>query len=202
MLHNLLFTLLTTLCIGQIASFAPYKHASTSYLHKTLIPTSPLSPRQPMHLRVDITSRDIESVVEQASLVSEWQSNAALVVVAGALGILSQTLINSMLKGDQGLSAFLSDGKGYGNSKFKEASGDNGRLQDDPLPWLRLPNLSFVDIAGQDVLNEEEIAKKLDLLVERGRMELERGDKDKAAQTKKELNTLMKNYGFEYKEEQ
>jgi len=207
MVQNLVASLLTAQCIiAQVDSFAPSKHTNTSSIYKQVfiesIPPRPISSRQPSSLRVDVASNDIESAVQQASSLAEWQSTAILVVVAGSLGILSQTLINSMLKGDQGLSAFLSDGKGYGNSKFKAGSEENGRLAEDPMPWLRLPNLSFVDIAGQEALNEEELVKKLELLAERGKLELERGDKEKAAETRIELNSLMKNYGFEYKEVQ
>ncbi len=52
-------------------------------------------------------------------VVSGLDPTLTIVLVAGGLGLLSQSLINSMLKGDQGLSAFLSDGSGFQNSKFK-----------------------------------------------------------------------------------
>ncbi len=52
-------------------------------------------------------------------VMSGLDPTLTIVFVAGGLGLLSQSLINSMLKGDQGLSAFLSDGKGFQNSKFE-----------------------------------------------------------------------------------
>jgi len=191
MLQKMFCVLLIAVHIERVSSFTSNK----SLLKKRLSSNPKLSPRQPVTSRVYAADSGIESVFEQVSSVEEFQPTALIILVAGVLGIMSQTLINSMLKGDQGLSAFLSDGKGYGNSKFKAGSEESGRLTDDPLPWLKLPKLSFVDVAGQ--VNEEDVVKKLELLAQRGRDELEAGDKAKAAQTRDEINSLMADYGFE-----
>ena len=193
MLQKMFFVLLIAVHIEHVSSFT----SNNSLLKKRFSTNPKLSSRQPMNSRVYVANSGIESAFEQVSSVAEFQPTALIILVAGALGILSQTLINSMLKGDQGLSAFLSDGKGYGNSKYKAASGESGRLSDDPLPWLKLPKLSFVDVAGQEVVNEEDVVKKLELLAQRGRDELEAGDKVKAAQTRDEINSLMVDNGFE-----
>ena len=193
MLQKMFFVLLIAVHIEHVSSFT----SNNSLLKKRFSSNPKLSSRQPMNSRVYVANSGIESVFEQVSSVAEFQPTALIILVAGALGILSQTLINSMLKGDQGLSAFLSDGIGYGNSKYKAASGESGRLSDDPLPWLKLPKLSFVDVAGQEVVNEEDVVKKLELLAQRGRDELEAGDKVKAAQTRDEINSLMADNGFE-----
>lgn len=90
-----------------------------------------------------------ESVLD---LSSSTPSPFLLAVVALTLGILANVWIQTMLSGDQGLGSFLSDGSGFNKSKFRPMSTDDyGQKQppsNDPLPWLRLPNLDFVDVAG------------------------------------------------------
>ena len=149
----------------------------------------------------------LEETAEQFQL-----SVPIILLVTAALGISSQTLISSMLNGDQGLSAFLSDGRGYGNSKFKarrEGADDNGAGAgagaplggDDPLPWLKLPQFSYVDVAGQEAqgqgVEREIVAERLEELAMRGKRELEVGEKEKAAETMREMKALMEEYGFE-----
>jgi len=110
-----------------------------------------------------------------------------------------------MLKGDQGLSAFLSDGKGYGKSKFisrkPNGSGNDAPLgSEDPLPWLKLPKFSYVDVAGQDntsTADLEAVAEELQQLAMRGKRELEAGEEEKAAMTMKEMKVLMEANGIE-----
>ena len=53
-----------------------------------------------------------------------------------------------MLKGERGLGAFLSDGSGFKKSGFRPLDGAD--MKTDPLPWLKLPELDFVDVAGQE----------------------------------------------------
>ena len=82
-----------------------------------------------------------------------------IVIVALTIGILANGWISRLLSGDQGLGSYLSDGSGYNKSKFKPLSSkskgtatnnsDRAVQGDDPLPWLRLPNLDFVEVAGQ-----------------------------------------------------
>ena len=75
-------------------------------------------------------------------------------IVALIIGVAAQTFINKMLEGDQGLGAFLSDGTGFNRSGFRPTSSSKGKNSSstenkDPLPWLKLPQLDFVDVAGQ-----------------------------------------------------
>ena len=116
----------------------------------------------------------------------------------------SQALNNSMLKGNQG------DGRRFGMSHFKvRGKGNNGSGTDnsapvssDPLPWLKLPKFSYVDVAGQEKdVSEDMVVAKLEELTVRMRQELELGDKEKAATTMKEMDSLMEQYGFEYKQD-
>ena len=92
-----------------------------------------------------------------------------IAIIAILLLIAAQSFINQMLEGDQGLGAFLKDGKGYNKSGYRPAtstrsngdSNNNSNNDDnnDPLPWLKLPRFDFVDVAGQQqqslVLGEE-----------------------------------------------
>jgi hypothetical protein len=74
------------------------------------------------------------------------------VLVVGVIGLAAgaQGLINSMLKGDQGLSNFLSDGQGFSGSGYKPLNERTAGRRPDPLPWLKLPKLDFVEVAGQE----------------------------------------------------
>jgi hypothetical protein len=73
-----------------------------------------------------------------------------LVLVALAIGVLANGWISRLLSGDQGLASFLSDGSGYKKSSFKPLQQDSDRaVQSDPLLWLKLPQLDFVEVAGQ-----------------------------------------------------
>lgn len=123
-----------------------------------------------------------------------------IVLSAAVIGVLIQTFINTMLRGDEGLSAYLSDGNGFNKSKFKPPG--KKRKESDPLPWLKLPKLDFVEVAGQTG-NEEEmellIVKRLESLSAKMSEEINADERDKAVSTMNELNELMNEHGFEYK---
>jgi len=117
---------------------------------------------------------------------------SAPVVVAFALliGVSAQTFINAMLQGDQGLGAFLKDGRGYKGSGFRP--GDR-QTENDPLPWLSLPKLDFVEVAGQ-----ESVTKQLERLRKDMTTKLEQGQVDEAIVVRNELEALMRANGFEF----
>eukprot|EP00594_Rhizosolenia_setigera_P008486 CAMPEP_0178963314 /NCGR_PEP_ID=MMETSP0789-20121207/14946_1 /TAXON_ID=3005 /ORGANISM="Rhizosolenia setigera, Strain CCMP 1694" /LENGTH=138 /DNA_ID=CAMNT_0020647751 /DNA_START=65 /DNA_END=484 /DNA_ORIENTATION=+ len=91
-------------------------------------------------------------------LIDENVGTILIVSIAITLLVASQTFINTMLKGDQGLSAFLSDGSGFNKSGYRPRSRtkddqrkDGAPLSgEDPLPWLKLPELDFVEVKGQE----------------------------------------------------
>lgn len=90
-------------------------------------------------------------------LIDENVGTILIVSVAITLLVASQTFINTMLKGDQGLSAFLSDGSGFNKSGYRPRSSKEDQRKDgaplsgeDPLPWLKLPELDFVEVKGQE----------------------------------------------------
>jgi hypothetical protein len=76
----------------------------------------------------------------------------AVVALALSIGIGANVWIQQLLSGDRGLGNFLSDGSGFGRSKFQPlTTKDQDRaVSSDPLPWLRLPKFDFVEVAGRD----------------------------------------------------
>ena len=111
-------------------------------------------------------------------------SPLSIAIIAILLLIAAQSFINQMLEGDQGLGAFLKDGKGYNKSGYRPATstrsnGDNINNDDnnDPLPWLKLPRFDFVEVAGQQqqsLLLGEEVEVEEDEPQQRVYEELER----------------------------
>ena len=90
----------------------------------------------------------------EADLMPSIATPFTITIVALTIGVAAQTFINKMLEGDQGLGAFLSDGTGFNKSGYRPSSsskGNNSRstVDKDPLPWLKLPQLDFVEVAGQ-----------------------------------------------------
>jgi hypothetical protein len=134
---------------------------------------------QPLAICHATTSSDIDYVMQQSELLDDFQVKGSLIVLAIALGLLSQILINSMLKGDQGLGAFLSDGKGYGKSKFKPYTKGKDTKKKDPLPWLKLPKFEYVEVAGQEndsIDQEKEKARDLEMASGTGYKDIQHED--------------------------
>jgi hypothetical protein len=127
--------------------------------------------------------------------VSPW----LVVGVALTLGIAAQTFINTMLKGDQGLGAYLKDGSGYNRSGFRGKKSTEDE-KEDPLPWLKLPKLSFVEVAGQ--VDEDLDYKTLERIRVEMNERLEEGKVEEASILREELEILMKDAGIEYKSEE
>ena len=151
-----------------------------------------------------------------------------VVLVAAILAFSAQSWINSLLGGDQGLGAFLSDGSGFKKSGFKPRrrpiTDDRAIPGDvtiplggpDPLPWLKLPEFDFVDVAGQpkkpkqmqqsmregkspsSSRNESDVLAELEFLREQMKMEIERGNLEDAKRIESELERIMKKEGFNY----
>jgi hypothetical protein len=149
-----------------------------------------------------------------------------VVLVAALLAFSAQSWINSLLGGEQGLGAFLSDGSGFNKSGFKQRRrprNDYGVIPGDttkplggpdPLPWLKLPELDFVDVAGQTKTpkkmqqsarekisaierNQSGVILRLDSLREKMKTEVGRGNFDAAKRIEIELERLMKDEGYD-----
>ncbi|KAL3793876.1 hypothetical protein HJC23_002123 [Cyclotella cryptica] len=139
----------------------------------------------------------------------------AVVIGAVILAITAQSWINFLLRGDQGLGAFLSDGTGYNKSGFKPRRKPEQVGETDPLPWLNLPNLDYVDVAGQpkrpkevpaearsfdsNEMDAKEVVLRMEHL--RGRMcvLVEEGKLQEAKSIEMELEKIMKEKGYEFK---
>ena len=130
-----------------------------------------------------------------------------VVGVALGLGITAQGLINQMLEGDQGLGAFLKDGSGYNKSGFRPTTRTKKKpsstASNDPLPWLKLPQLDFVEVAGQPPPtrsgpSEKALLTKLESLRLEMNTLLKQGNVADAAVLREELELLMDEAGIEF----
>ena len=122
--------------------------------------------------------------------------------------------------------AFLSDGTGYNKSAFKPRKRfvtDDERGGADPLPWLKLPELDFVDVAGQpkktkrerqqqDMVsnssessnsdNEAEVVSRLEFLFAQMKSEVENDNLIEAKRIEWELEEIMEEEGFNFSSKQ
>lgn len=115
------------------------------------------------------------------------------------------------------MGAFLSDGSGYNKSGFKARSKkgtEDSAVSDDPLPWLKLPQLDYVDVVGQPKrsakikveapLNEDyaqadaQIVSEMESLKEQMKIKVQEGDLVEAKKIEMELEKIMKKEGYEY----
>jgi len=126
-----------------------------------------------------------------------------LVVLALTLFVAAQSFINQQLEGDQGLGAFLSDGSGYSKSGFRPIAKDEDRALggEDPLPWLKLPKLDFVEVAGQQDTELDEDAKVFKTL-ESLRLELtqqlKEGNEAEAKAIQSKMEEIMVANGIDF----
>lgn len=150
---------------------------------------------------------------ESDNIVTNVGATPIIALVAIVIGFFAQTFINSMLKGDRGLGAFLSDGSGYSGSAFRPRRSDGDRSDTDaplsgpdPLPWLKLPKLDFVEVAGQESTTsnglspekEAEIVAQLEELQSVLQSEINAGNAEEANRLRQRLEALMNDYGFQY----
>ena len=124
-----------------------------------------------------------------------------LAFIALAIGLLANGWIARLLSGDQGLGSFLSDGSGFQKSGFRPSrrSDADRAVQLDPLPWLTLPQLDFVEVAGQERRSpsfpkdmDDVVVAQLELI--RGEMQeqLRLGNTNEAERLRLELERRMK----------
>ena len=81
------------------------------------------------------------------------------------------------------------------SSKNEKASTNK-----DPLPWLKLPQLDFVEVAGQpSPIQEQLLLQELESLRQQMNEFLEQGKIVEASGIRDELESRMKEAGIEYK---
>jgi hypothetical protein len=142
-----------------------------------------------------------------------------LAPVALCLVFAAQSFINQMLEGDQGLAAFLKDGSGYNKSSFRSMQQQKQRLRrsssKDPLPWLKLPQLDFVDVVGQENTaprtkpmqlveqvqgsGTDELFQELEQLRININRELQEENLEEAERIQSKVEKLMRENGIEYR---
>lgn len=133
------------------------------------------------------------SSLDDTNNIMEFGTPIAL-VTAIILLVAAQGFINTLTSGNQGLGAFLKDGSGYNKSAFTPFQ-EKSNSSDDPLPWLKLPTLDFVDVAGQE---EDNLQKQLqDIRIEMNE-KLQEGNVEEATMLRDKLQVLMEQNGFQY----
>ena len=121
----------------------------------------------------------------------------ALVLLVAANGWISRLMGSD--ENSSGLGDFLRDGRGYNKSGFSLSDDSERAVSSDPIPWLKLPKLDFVEVAGQDnKLSETEVVARLESL--RGAMneELGKGNVQKAEELGQSLEELLEASGMEF----
>jgi hypothetical protein len=188
------------LSCSRTTSRTGWKHAPAAQL--------PVPPRR--------LQRKVQLRWNQSTLLSDvmlpfvFDATPLIVVgVALGLGVAAQGFINQMLEGDQGLGAYLRDGSGYNKSGFrtKRKQSNNNRnsaaqsdVVVDPLPWLKLPKLDFVDVAGQEsVRSEVAMLETLESLRLEMNTLLDQGKIEDATLVRAKLEAIMDEAGVEYK---
>jgi hypothetical protein len=159
-------------------------------------------------IRSTLSTRLVEKSVNRALFVQDvnlFDSDTPLVPViltfAICLFAAAQTLINQQLQGEQGLGAYLRDGSGYSRSGFRPLASDRDRALsgNDPLPWLKLPTLDFVQVAGQSDVQTDAVMEDLEVLLVVLNEKLENGETEEAMVAQRKLESLMRANGIEYR---
>ncbi len=122
-----------------------------------------------------------------------------VLIVALFLGFAANGWISQLLNGKEkksGLGAFLRDGSGYNRSGFAMQDSDRA-VQRDPLPWLKLPTLDFVEVAGQERPEDTLERLRLDL-----NAAADKGDIIEAMRIESQLEDMMKKTGVRFQSDE
>jgi hypothetical protein len=182
-----------------------------------IVASSSSSSSSSLCLLSDVNPSTIPEVIvidNNQLLVPVLTSPGFIAAIAVMLLVAAQSFINQMLAGDQGLAAFLKDGSGYKKSGFKvKKKNNNNNSQNierssDPIPWLKLPRLDFVEVAGQqtvpipdspeDANAAAALYQQLEQLRLRMNRELQEENFVEATRIRNELEQLMKDRGIEF----
>lgn len=168
--------------------------SASSCLPLTTFPSETRQPRREPQRRIPTT------VLLSMTSLDVFDTSPLLVAgLALGLGIGAQGFINQMLDGDEGLGAFLRDGSGYNKSGFRPITNQPSTKSDDPLPWLKLPQLDFVEVAGQPSRREEEaLMKKLESMRTEMNNLLDQGKIEEAQLIQEDLEVWMEESGIQF----
>lgn len=140
----------------------------------------------------------VEATEQSGWIITQIASPQLLLLVSLVLGVVANGWIQRLLNGEQGLGSFLSDGSGFNKSKFKPLRSDEDRaVQSDPLPWLRLPQLDFVEVAGQEsrapnLRDNDAVVTQLEMLRVRMNDQLAAGNVAEANALRQQMETIMR----------
>ena len=161
--------------------------------------------RQPLHISAPpaLTSVRSLSTTTTLNVSSNIPDDLPLVPFAAIAAIIllitAQSWINFLLKGDRGLGAFLSDGSGFNKSGFKPSKAGDDNDMEDPMPWLKLPQFDYVDVAGQPKSSiDGEVVSQMEEMKEQIKVNIDAGDMVAAKQIEMELESLMQKEGYEF----
>mmetsp|Transcript_7044 Transcript_7044/g.23084 ORF Transcript_7044/g.23084 Transcript_7044/m.23084 type:complete len:197 (+) Transcript_7044:3-593(+) len=128
------------------------------------------------------------------SVVSEIATGVSVVAVGGVVMAGAYKLIADAYDGERGLGAFLSDGRGFQRSGYKEGA-EPLRAPPKFLDRLRFPNLDFVQVysSGEEGALEEAEALRTQL-----RAAIDDGDAPKVRSLEARLEKLMKDNGLAF----
>eukprot|EP00985_Skeletonema_marinoi_P018842 scaffold10660_cov136-Skeletonema_marinoi.AAC.11 len=217
-----------------MAAFLPPTNSISILLHQrscnNYIATPPsgrLSPSlssQPLNPSFSSLRVAPASLAFDPTLLDVPISTPLVLLAAIGLAVLAQSWINSLLGGEQGLGAFLSDGSGYNKSGFKPRNSkpnfDPSKPlgAGDPLPWLKLPQFDYVDVAGQpkkpkqpkiipnssgnSSSNEAEVVSRLEVLFAQLKKEVDNDNLIEAKRIELELEKIMQEEGFSFSSKQ
>ena len=173
-------------------------------------PISPLAPTHSVLKLADVPDKWLTTLYASSNLPEELPLVPFAVIASIILLIIAQSWINFLLKGDQGLGAFLSDGSGYNKSGFKPKKDKDTVGVEDPLPWLKLPEFDYVDVAGQPkrpqissetqttMAIDGEVISKMEALKDEMKIKVSQGDFERAKKIEMQLETLMKKEGYTF----
>ena len=205
----------------------PTTHSNSLLNHRRCCnyhPHSPLYHHHHHHLSLTGRSLSLSSSLAVNPITEDVPISTPFVLLAAVvLAVLAQSWINSMLGGDQGLGAFLSDGSGYNKSGFKPRKKKEEEAS-DPLPWLKLPEFDYVDVAGQpkkpklqqlqkiqsddsldkskESSNEAEVVSRLELLFAEMKKEVDNNNLIEAKRIELELEKIMEEEGYNFSTKQ
>lgn len=201
---------LHSLLMPSVEAFTSIQPTQHQHQHNQLSRRPPRQQQQKTKQTFDATTCS-PTILSRSTLIlngvpdelmySDGFSVPILLAAALGVGIAAQTFINQMLKGEQGLGAFLTDGGGFNKSGFRPTKDKD--VKTDPMPWLKLPQLDFVDVAGQEkITNETELMVKLERLRNGMKLAVDQGKVREAESLRKELEQTMERYGVEFTSDQ